>query len=118
MGENEQRVDGRKEGKTGRALAVAPERTRACEPAVNVDLQVRPISEQLRGFKSVYFSPDLCKKTGAMDVFKAVETYITKMVSEPSAMKVLLLDTHTVRGHMLPALAAQELTAGWLCRHQ
>ena len=32
-----------------------------------------------------------------MDVFKAVETYITRMVSEPSAMKVLLLDTHTVR---------------------
>ncbi|GJE88833.1 Sec1 family protein [Phanerochaete sordida] len=30
-----------------------------------------------------------------MDVIKAVETYITKMVSEPSAMKVLLLDTHT-----------------------
>lgn len=35
-----------------------------------------------------------------MDVFKAVEMYITKMVSEPSAMKVLLLDTHTVRGHV------------------
>jgi hypothetical protein len=33
-----------------------------------------------------------------MDVFKAVEMYIIKMVSEPSAMKVLLLDTHTVRG--------------------
>lgn len=32
-----------------------------------------------------------------MDVIKAVETYITKMVSEPSVMKVLLLDTHTVR---------------------
>lgn len=31
-----------------------------------------------------------------MDVLKAVETYITKMVSEPSVMKVLLLDTHTV----------------------
>lgn len=30
-----------------------------------------------------------------MDVVKAVETYITKLVSEPSAMKVLLLDTHT-----------------------
>ena len=67
----------------------------------------------------VFISPQIyAKKTGAMDVFKAVETYITKMVSEPSAMKVLLLDTHTVRGHMLPALAAQELTAGWLCRHQ
>lgn len=32
-----------------------------------------------------------------MDVLKAVETYVTKMVSTPSAMKVLLLDTHTVR---------------------
>jgi hypothetical protein len=30
-----------------------------------------------------------------MDVVKAVETYITKLVSVPSAMKVLLLDTHT-----------------------
>jgi hypothetical protein len=32
-----------------------------------------------------------------MDVVKAVETYITKMASVPSAMKVLLLDSHTVR---------------------
>lgn len=32
-----------------------------------------------------------------MDVFKAVETYITKMVSTPSTIKVLLLDAHTVR---------------------
>lgn len=31
-----------------------------------------------------------------MDVVKAVETYITKMVSTPSSMKVLLLDNHTV----------------------
>ncbi|KAI0338990.1 Sec1-domain-containing protein [Trametopsis cervina] len=30
-----------------------------------------------------------------MDVVKAIETYITKMVSTPSAMKVFLLDTHT-----------------------
>ncbi|KAF7795610.1 hypothetical protein EIP86_006775 [Pleurotus ostreatoroseus] len=30
-----------------------------------------------------------------MDVYKAIETYITKMVSTPNAMKVLLLDTHT-----------------------
>ncbi|KAF8586314.1 vacuolar protein sorting-associated protein 45 [Ramaria rubella] len=30
-----------------------------------------------------------------MDVTKAVETYIAKMVSEPSAIKVLLLDSHT-----------------------
>lgn len=36
-----------------------------------------------------------------MDVTTAIETYITKMVSEPSAIKVLLLDSHTV-GHILP----------------
>ncbi|KAF8895370.1 Sec1-like protein [Infundibulicybe gibba] len=30
-----------------------------------------------------------------MDVLKAVETYVTKLVSEPPSMKVLLLDTHT-----------------------
>ncbi|TFK27729.1 Sec1-like protein [Coprinopsis marcescibilis] len=30
-----------------------------------------------------------------MDVYKAIETYITKMVSTPSTMKVLLLDSHT-----------------------
>ncbi|KAH9997946.1 Sec1-like protein [Russula vinacea] len=30
-----------------------------------------------------------------MDVVKAVETYITKMVAVPPAMKVLLLDSHT-----------------------
>ena len=53
-----------------------------------------------------------------MDVFKAVETYITKMVSEPSAMKVLLLDTHTVREDVPLRSAAQNLTSGGLCRHQ
>jgi len=37
-----------------------------------------------------------------MDVFKAVEAYITKMVSVPSAMKVFLLDTHTVRSTASP----------------
>jgi len=38
-----------------------------------------------------------------MDVVKAIETYVTRMVSTPSAMKVLLLDSHTVRiffGHI------------------
>lgn len=30
-----------------------------------------------------------------MDVVKAVETYVTKMVSTPNAVKVLLLDSHT-----------------------
>lgn len=36
-----------------------------------------------------------------MDVTKAIEAYITKMVSEPSAIKVLLLDSHTVRGTLI-----------------
>lgn len=31
-----------------------------------------------------------------MDILKAAQTYITKMVSEVSGMKVLLLDSHTV----------------------
>lgn len=43
-----------------------------------------------------------------MDVVKAVETYITKLVSTPSAMKVLLLDTHTVR---LSSLRCRVLTS-------
>ncbi|RXW22499.1 hypothetical protein EST38_g3391 [Candolleomyces aberdarensis] len=30
-----------------------------------------------------------------MDIVKAIETYVNKMVSTPSAMKVLLLDSHT-----------------------
>jgi hypothetical protein len=32
-----------------------------------------------------------------MDVTKAVGTYIDKMLSNPAAIKVLLLDSHTVR---------------------
>jgi len=49
----------------------------------------------------VFISPkSYANTTATMDVFKAVETYITKMVSEPSAMKVLLLDAHTVCGDM------------------
>ena len=32
-----------------------------------------------------------------MDVLKAVQTYVTKMITEVSGMKVLLLDSHTVR---------------------
>ncbi|THG93099.1 hypothetical protein EW026_g8037 [Hermanssonia centrifuga] len=36
-----------------------------------------------------------------MDIVKAIETYITKMVSVPNAMKVLLLDTHTVSSTFL-----------------
>lgn len=31
-----------------------------------------------------------------MDVVKAVGTYITKIISVPQTMKVLLLDAHTV----------------------
>lgn len=39
-----------------------------------------------------------------MDVTKAIETYITKMVSEPSAIKALLLDSHTVRYALILSL--------------
>ena len=31
-----------------------------------------------------------------MDVVKAVETYISKLIAVPQTMKVLLLDAHTV----------------------
>ncbi|KAI5983489.1 Sec1-like protein [Pisolithus albus] len=47
-----------------------------------------------------------------MDVVKAVETYITKLVSTPSAMKVLLLDAHTTP---IVSLAATQST---LLSHQ
>ena len=45
-----------------------------------------------------------------MDVVKAVETYITKMVSTPSSMKVLLLDNHTVRFGLHVCLSDPMLT--------
>lgn len=32
-----------------------------------------------------------------MDVLKALQTYISKMITEVPGMKVLLLDSHTVR---------------------
>lgn len=41
-----------------------------------------------------------------MDVVKAVETYVSKMVSTPDAIKVLLLDSHTVRSSSYYAKAA------------
>ncbi|KAL4063304.1 Sec1-like protein [Scleroderma yunnanense] len=47
-----------------------------------------------------------------MDVVKAVETYITKLVSTPSSMKVLLLDAHTTP---IVSLAATQST---LLSHQ
>lgn len=31
-----------------------------------------------------------------MDVLKAVQTYVNKMITEVTGMKVLLLDAHTV----------------------
>ncbi len=34
---------------------------------------------------------------GTMDVLKALQTYISKMITEVPGMKVLLLDSHTVR---------------------
>jgi hypothetical protein len=40
-----------------------------------------------------------------MDVVKAVETYVNRLVSEPSGMKVLILDTHTVRSYGVPGLS-------------
>ena len=33
-----------------------------------------------------------------MDILKAAQTYINKMITEVPGMKVLLLDAHTVRG--------------------
>jgi hypothetical protein len=42
-----------------------------------------------------------------MDVIKAIETYVTKLVAEPAAMKVLLLDTHTVRHRLSASLIKQ-----------
>ncbi|KAF8964362.1 Sec1-like protein [Flammula alnicola] len=47
-----------------------------------------------------------------MDVVKAVETYVNKLVSTPSSMKVLLLDTHTTP---IVSLAATQST---LLSHQ
>jgi hypothetical protein len=46
----------------------------------------------------------------AMDVVKAVETYVTKLVSSPSAMKVLLLDSHTVC-HLLTFASSKDVYA-------
>ncbi|KAF8073775.1 Sec1-like protein [Lyophyllum atratum] len=42
-----------------------------------------------------------------MDVVKAVETYVTKLISTPSTMKVLLLDSHTTP---IVSLAATQST--------
>lgn len=36
-----------------------------------------------------------------MDVLKAVQNYVTKMVTQTPGIKVLLLDSNTVRGHHL-----------------
>ncbi|GLB38409.1 putative STXBP unc-18 SEC1 family protein [Lyophyllum shimeji] len=47
-----------------------------------------------------------------MDVVKAVETYVTKLISTPNAMKVLLLDSHTTP---IVSLAATQST---LLSHQ
>jgi hypothetical protein len=35
-----------------------------------------------------------------MDVLKAAQTYVKKMITEVPGMKVLLLDQHTVRGRV------------------
>lgn len=39
-----------------------------------------------------------------MDVLKAVQTYVIKMITEVPGMKVLLLDAHTVRVRSLAQL--------------
>lgn len=45
-----------------------------------------------------------------MDVLLAIRTYITKMVSHPSAIKLLLLDTHTTPIVSLAASQSDLLT--------
>ena len=43
-----------------------------------------------------------------MDVLKAVQTYVNKMITEVSGMKVLLLDSHTVCLGPLTAIAVHD----------
>lgn len=50
-----------------------------------------------------------------MDVLKAVQTYVFKMITEVPGMKVLLLDAHTVR-HCL-SVSANDLDANRLAGH-
>lgn len=71
-------------------------------------------SEQVRGFRltdlhlgccrvgfvhttTEHFSTSHKAVPLAMDVLKAVQTYVIKMITEVPGMKVLLLDAHTVR---------------------
>lgn len=66
-------------------------------PNLDVRQALSDISPQQRPqYSSNNTCPPVVSKSN-MDVVKAVDTYITKMVSIPSAMKVLLLDVHTVR---------------------
>ena len=78
-----------------------------CEPIANFDrcVSLPTILEVQECSLLSLLSGSYANTTGTMDVFKAVETYVTKMVSEPSAMKVLLLDTHTVRKSAIPSTA-------------
>lgn len=48
-----------------------------------------------------------------MDVLKAVQTYVTKMITEVPGMKVLLLDAHTVSSveRKLPLCDDQETSS-------
>ena len=41
-----------------------------------------------------------------MDILKAVQAYVSKMITEVPGMKVLLLDSHTV-GHIPPPRQAR-----------
>ena len=65
-------------------------------------------------FSRTFCTPSAEAQVATMDVVKAVETYITKMVSTPSSMKVLLLDNHTVRSLILASLTASTFPT-YLC---
>jgi hypothetical protein len=73
-------------------VAEGIKRTRHQQEQVLLAADVNPTRLRLAQLK--HWSVD-------MDVVKAVETYIAKMVAVPSAMKVLLLDSHTVRHNAL-----------------
>ena len=88
-----------KEGKENRPRKVTAGRVNRQPTSISSASHFRTAS---RVQDRLFLSRSYANTPGAMDVFKAVETYVTKMVSEPSAMKVLLLDTHTVRGDVPP----------------
>jgi hypothetical protein len=48
-----------------------------------------------------------------MDVLKAVQTYVVKMITEVPGMKVLLLDAHTVSDWLWSAPLQETRQRGW-----